>query len=97
MRKVAIVLALVGLMFAGGCAYVPPGDQLVIHSNNLNAQAINAKVQASPTAPAVPDGTLAPVPAYVKVWWAAEAKTWTAMEAWSKGQKFPATAPAESR
>ena len=75
--KRAILCVLLVLLLVG-CSYVKPSDRVVIHDHHLNAQAINAKVQVDE---ALPD--------YVKQWWAAEAKTWKALDAWAKGEPFP--------
>ena len=87
MSKAMMFLLVLCLVLAAGCgvgcSYVTPADQAVIHANYQNAVAINAKVQVDPACPA-----------YAKVWWDAEAKTWVAMDAWAKGVKFPTTAPA---
>ena len=67
------------LTMAAGCSYVAPADRQVIHAHHLNAQAIAAKAE---TDPALPD--------YAQQWWTAEAKTWRALDAWAKGEKFDA-------
>jgi len=75
------------LLAVAGCSVVTPSDRAVIHDHRLNAVAINERVQADTE-----------LPHYVRVWWAAEADTWIAMDAWAAGEKFPeapATRPAE--
>jgi hypothetical protein len=74
------MITLLVLVLLGGCSFTTPADQAVIHANYLNAVSINAKVQTDTV-----------LPAYAKTWWAAEAKTWVAMDAWSKGTSFAAT------
>jgi hypothetical protein len=82
--KSVCLIAIVMLALVAGCSIVMPADRAVIHDHYLNASAINAKVQAEDT-----------LPIYVRTWWDAEEKTWKAMDAWSKGEKFPAaTQPA---
>lgn len=85
MKKVMILLVLC-LLVAGmtGCmSYVTAGDRAVIHANYLNAVDTSVKVQTDPACPQ-----------YARDWWRDEAKTWTALDAWSRGVKFPTTAPA---
>lgn len=73
--KRLMILALVGLLLVGCTSYIVPSDQLVIHSNYLNAVITCQKVQADPNCPA-----------YAKSWWSSEAKIWSALDQWSKGK-----------
>jgi len=68
----------------GGCSVVTPSDRALIHDHRLNADAINVKVQAD-----------ANLPAWVREWWDAEARTWRAIDAWAAGKPFSKTETAK--
>jgi hypothetical protein len=76
MKRVTM-LVMCAVVLLAGCSYVTPGDRLVIHDNALNASAIAAKAEVD-----------ANLPDYARRWFAAEAKTWRAMDAWAKGEPF---------
>ena len=71
-------------VLASGCSVIVPSDREMIHQNYLNAQAMNAKVQAIQTP--TQDEWCA-----CRKWWQQEEWTWAALDAWAKGEK-PQTA-----
>jgi hypothetical protein len=81
MKKYLVVLALI----LPACTFVKPADRIVIADHAANAEAVNKKVQQFNYIEVSPDGTQKPAD-YIKVWWAAEHKTWQALKAWSKGE-----------
>lgn len=85
MRFAAIILVAVSLA-AAGCSIIMPADREMLHGHHLNAQAFNAKTQSGEASPEA-----------MRAWIAAEARTWAALDAWSKGEKpAAAAAPAPS-
>ena len=76
MKRLVLTVVVLAVVLAG-CSYVTPSDRLVIHDNYLNAHAIAGKAESD-----------ANLPDYAKRWFAAEARTWAAMDAWSKGEPF---------
>ena len=81
--RIALTVLLLACLLAG-CSYIAPGDAYVIRQHKGNAVAINAKVQVDPN-----------LPAYAKVWWAGETKTWIALDAWTRGAKLDANGGAQ--
>jgi len=65
---------------AAGCSIIMPADRDMIHQNRLNAEAVAAKVQAIPI-PSDADWTAC------QTWFAQEARTWRALDAWAQGKK----------
>lgn len=72
MRCLVSVLLLAALLAAPGCTVIMPSTANTIDQHLGNVQALNAKVQAAPTA--ADDN--APLPAWAKKWWAAEVNSW---------------------
>jgi len=78
--KLTILLAMCLAICMGGC--ISSRAKVVIADHHDNAAEFNRRIQAAPTA----DAADAPLPGWVKVWAAADAEAWAAMEAWSTGK-----------
>jgi hypothetical protein len=89
MKRVMLLVLVGAFLLGAGCTIVTPADRVVIHQNYLNAQAMNAKVQA----------VAVPTPnqwAAVQAWWNSEENCWMWLDDWANG-RTPTTPQVISR
>ncbi len=93
--KKQIIAALLVVLLISGCAYVPSKAKNVIAANYRNVQLTNTRVQEIQLEDLSDPQKLELFLSSVKVWWAADERTWKAMVAWSEGKKSTPTPEGE--